>query len=160
MSVEIDQNKATIESFYTAFAKSDAAGMTQQYADDVIFEDPAFGQLKGQDAKDMWHLLMGRSQGGMKLTFDNVSATANTATAQWKAVYPYGPQKRIVTNLVTAQFELKDGKITKHTDDFDLWKWSSQALGVAGKLLGWSSFMRNKIQEQTGKLLKDYQAKK
>ncbi len=159
MSIETNQNKAVIESFYTAFANGDAVGMNQQYADNIVFEDPAFGQLKGQDAKDMWLLLMERSQ-GMKLTFDNISATTTTATAHWKAVYAYGPQKRMVTNLVTAQFELKDGKITKHTDDFDLWKWSSQALGVAGKLLGWSSFMRNKIQEQTGKLLKDYQAKK
>ena len=38
-----------------------------------------------------------------------------------------------------------DGKIIKHTDIFDLWEWSKQALGVSGYLLGWSGFMKNKI---------------
>ena len=40
----------------------------------------------------------------------------------------------------------RDGKIIEHTDDFDLWKWSRQALGIKGWLLGWSEFVQKKIR--------------
>jgi hypothetical protein len=28
----------------------------------------------------------------------------------------------------------------KHTDDFDIWKWSKQAFSFTGYLLGWTGF--------------------
>jgi hypothetical protein len=30
----------------------------------------------------------------------------------------------------------------KHTDDFDIWKWSKQALGIPGHLLGWTTVVK------------------
>jgi hypothetical protein len=35
----------------------------------------------------------------------------------------------------------------RHTDDFDIWKWSKQALGIPGHLLGWTGYMQKKINE-------------
>ena len=66
--------------------------------------------------------------------------------------------KRVGQTMDTAfaTFEFEDGKIIKHTDDFDLWKWTKQALGFLGYLLGWSSFMKNKIQSKTTILLSNY----
>jgi ketosteroid isomerase-like protein len=37
-----------IEKFYSAFAHADAEGMVSCYTDDITFEDPAFGVLKGK----------------------------------------------------------------------------------------------------------------
>jgi len=60
---------------------------------------------------------------------------------------------------VQASFQFKDDKIIQHKDHFDLWKWTQQALGPAGYLLGWSSFMKNKIQKSTNKMVDDYALK-
>jgi ketosteroid isomerase-like protein len=46
-------NKQLIEKFYQCFASADAEGMVNCYADDIEFKDPAFGLLKGNDAKNM-----------------------------------------------------------------------------------------------------------
>jgi predicted negative regulator of RcsB-dependent stress response len=51
-----------------------------------------------------------------------------------------------VINRIRAEFFFKDGLIIRHTDDFDIWKWSKQALGT-GHLLGWTGYMQKKINE-------------
>ena len=38
--------------------------------------------------------------------------------------------------------------IVEQTDTFDLWRWSRQALGLKGWLLGGTSFVQNKIREE------------
>jgi hypothetical protein len=52
-----------------------------------------------------------------------------------------------VINRIRAEFFFKDGLIIRHTDDFDIWKWSKQALGIPGHLLGWTGYMQKKINE-------------
>ena len=148
-------NKALIEKFYTSFANADAAGMTSCYHDNIEFEDPGFGKLFGNDAKLMWQMLLSRNN-NIKITFSDIQVQQNKGTANWTAEYMYAQTGRKVVNKISAQFEFLDGKIIKHTDYFDLWKWTRQALGFKGYLLGWSSFMKNKIHTMTNKLLENY----
>lgn len=152
----MENNKELIEKFYTSFAAGDAEGMVSCYHDDIAFEDPAFGPLKGEDPKKMWRMLLKNNKGNMKITFSNVHADAHTGGADWVAEYTFSQTGRHVVNRVSASFEFKDGKIIKHTDRFNAWKWASQALGTSGKLLGWSSFMKNKIRLRTKNLLANY----
>lgn len=152
-------NAALIEKFYTSFAGSDAEGMVSCYADDIVFEDPAFGVLKGHQAKSMWRMLLAGAGGGISIQFSNVTATETTGHADWIAVYNFSKTNRKVTNRVSAQFQFKDGKIIRHTDTFDMWKWSKQALGMPGYLLGWSSFMKKKVNGQAIARLNAYIAR-
>jgi hypothetical protein len=71
----------------------------------------------------------------------------------------FGKTGRNVHNKIDAQFEFKDGKIYRHRDYFNTWRWSMQALGISGLLLGYTSFFSKKLQTQTRKLLKDYMSK-
>ncbi|GAB3903331.1 nuclear transport factor 2 family protein [Mucilaginibacter boryungensis] len=151
-------NKQLIEKFYSAFAAGDAEGMVACYADDIEFEDPAFGWLKGRDAKNMWRMLSANNK-GVKVTASNIAAKNETGSADWVAEYVFSRTGRKVVNHVHAEFEFKDGKIIKHTDTFNAWKWAGQALGMSGYLLGWSAFMKNKIRQQTKGLLAKYNAK-
>lgn len=144
-------NKQLIEKFYHSFANGDAEGMVSCYAADVVFTDPAFGILHGDDAKAMWRMLMQNK--GVKVTFSNVTADDNIGSADWVAEYTFSRTGRKVVNRVSAKFEFKDGLIIKHTDTFDVWKWAGQAMGPVGWLLGWTPFMRNKIQQQARGLL-------
>lgn len=149
-----------ITNFYRSFANHDIDGMLACYADDVIFTDPAFGRLEGKDAHDMWRMLLSRGGDTTEVTLVDVSTTdEDRGTAEWWARYNYGAGKRPVINQVSASFLIRDGKIVEHTDRFDLWKWSRQALGLNGLLLGWTPFMRSRIQETTAGLLKAFQNK-
>lgn len=145
------ENKQLIEKFYQSFAAGDAEGMVSCYADDILFADPAFGPLQGNDAKNMWRMLL--KNPGNKVTVSNIRADDKTGSANWVAVYTFSRTGRKVTNRVSAQFEFKNGKISKHTDQFNLWKWAGQALGLPGYLLGWTPFMQSKIQKQARSLL-------
>ena len=152
-------NTELINKFYTSFANENAEGMVKCYHNEIIFHDPAFGTLKGEDAKNMWRMLIERSKGDIKVTFNNIKANDKNGSAYWKAHYTFKQTGRPVINKISAQFEFKDGKIIKHTDTFDLWTWSKQALGFKGYLLGWSSFMQKQINKQTAALLKAYTKK-
>jgi hypothetical protein len=130
--------------------------MIQCYDANIIFTDPAFGTLIGDDAKNMWRMLIGRSKGDLIITFNDVFADEQHGTAKWTAKYTFSKTGRKVINHISAQFEFKNGKIIKHNDAFNLWKWSMQALGWKGFVLGWTPFMRIRIQKQTKQLLSKY----
>jgi len=146
-------NEQIIKEFYTAFTNGDAETMINYYSNDVIFKDPAFGTLKGDKAKAMWKMLLSNKKKLAKVSFDSVKETNNVVNANWTATYNYGPKARKVTNNVSAKFEFENGKIINHIDNFNLWKWSQQALGASGYLLGWSSFLKNKVQTEANKKL-------
>lgn len=141
-------NEEIIHTFYSAFSKSDTATMFKLYAPDVRFMDPIFGSLTGSDVLSMWSMLIGKSKGKMHIEVKNIKADEFTGSAQWTATYQYSATNRKVVNVIHADFQFKDGLIIKHTDDFDIWKWSRQALGLPGSLMGWTGFMQQKIQEK------------
>jgi hypothetical protein len=156
----VKNNASLIEAFYQSFAKGDAEGMVSCYDDAIIFSDPAFGELKGDNAKNMWRMLIANSKGNTKISFDHVQADDKTGSANWVAEYIFSQTGRKVINKISASFEFANGKIVRHTDRFNLWKWSRQALGWKGWLLGWTPLMKNKIQKQTNKLLSAYKSKR
>lgn len=147
-------NKELITKFYQSFSEGNAEGMIDCYHDEIEFQDPAFGKIKGDDAKNMWRMLL--ESGSSKIDFSNVTADETKGSASWRAEYNYGPKKRKVINNITASFDFKDGKIIKHVDHFSMWKWSQQALGLGGYLLGWTPIIKSKVQSTTKSLLKKY----
>lgn len=142
--------------FYSAFARADAEGMAACYGDDVVFEDPAFGKLHGEDARDMWRMLCGRAT-DLKVSHRIVQASDSEARVDWKADYTFSTGRR-VQNDIMATMRVEDGSIVDHRDDFDLWRWSRQALGIPGLLLGWSPPLRKKIRGTALNGLRRFQA--
>ena len=147
---------ALITRFYEAFSRLDAEGMSACYSDDVLFSDPVFGELRGRDAGDMWRMLTSRAQ-NFSVKFDNVRADGRSGAAHWVATYLFSQTGRTVVNDIQARFVFRDGKICEHHDNFDLWRWSRQALGAKGLLLGWTPLVKNAIRAQAQKGLKAYQ---
>ncbi|WP_420386388.1 nuclear transport factor 2 family protein [Roseivirga sp.] len=149
--------KDIINQFYTAFNALDAEAMVSLYHDDITFEDPAFGVLKGERAKNMWRMLC-ESQQGKDFKVEHSEVTDNSAF--WQAHYTFSKTGRKVHNKIHARFEFKDGLIYKHTDYFDLHRWAKQALGFSGAVLGWSGYFKKKLQSQTNRLLDKYEQSK
>ena len=149
-----------LDNFYDSFASGDAQGMIDCYAPQIVFEDPAFGQLHGKRAEYMWHMLLSNKKRQTQITYRILNHTLENAQVAWTATYLYGPKHRKVVNHVLASFDLKDGLIIHHRDSFSLWNWSRQALGITGFLMGWSHIMERKIQNKTKLLLDDFIKKK
>lgn len=149
-----------IEQFYTAFSKLEAEKMVSCYHPEVIFHDPAFGELKGERAKNMWRMLChSQKDKDFKVTFKVLSSDDHYGQAHWEAFYTFSQSGRKVHNTISANFEFKEGLIIKHTDNFNLYRWSQQALGLKGYLFGFTSFFQNKLQQQTNRLLDKFENK-
>jgi hypothetical protein len=149
-------NEIIIHKFYTAFANADIAEMREYYHPDVQFRDPVFGLLKGEQVFQMWRMLIEKSNGNLKIDCTEISANEFLGTAKWIANYRFSKTNRAVVNIIESKFNFKDGLIIKHTDDFDIWKWSKQALGIKGFLMGWTGFMQRKITNQARMSLNKY----
>lgn len=150
--------KQVVETFYNAFKNLDAETMVSCCHESIVFEDPVFGVLKGDHAKNMWRMLCEFQKGkDFKITYSNIEANDLNGTAHWEAFYTFSKTGRKVHNEIQSRFEFKDGKIIKHTDTFDLYKWSKQAFGLKGFLLGKTTFFKKKLNTQTNSLLSKFE---
>ena len=141
-----------LERFYTAFAKRDAATMAACYADDATFSDPVFPDLDATHVRGMWRMLCERGA-DLQLEHSGIEADDTTGKAHWEARYTFSATGRKVHNIIDASFTFRDGKITSHKDALDFWRWSRQALGFSGVLLGWTPLVQNKIRRVAGQQL-------
>lgn len=138
-------NQALIKKFYTAFANLDAETMASCYHPDAHFEDEAFN-LDGADIGHMWRMLCSQAT-GFSLEFSDIQCSDSSGTAHWEPRYDFSVTGRQVHNIIDAKFEFRDGLIYRHYDRFDFWRWSREALGLPGVLLGWSRLLRNKVRK-------------
>ncbi|MEO5683165.1 MAG: nuclear transport factor 2 family protein [Chitinophagaceae bacterium] len=154
----MNNNQQIIQRFYTAFQQMDYKTMQDCYSEEPVFSDPAFGLLQGREVKAMWEMLC-KNATNFSLSFSNIRLLDEEyATCDWIATYTFSKTGRNVINIVKAHMRIQDGKITEHTDKFDMWKWSRQALGMPGLLLGWSNFIQGKVNKNARKSLEKFMA--
>jgi ketosteroid isomerase-like protein len=151
-------NEQLIFDFYTAFQSKEAEKMVSIYSETIRFNDPAFGDLQGEDAKNMWRMLIENGT-DLKIEFKITDSDQNWVTAHWEAYYTFSRTGRSVHNKIDATFTIENGEITNHVDTFNLWSWSKQAMGTTGWLLGWSEFFRKKLHKTTHKMLSKHSSK-
>ncbi len=147
MRTEADDNAALLARFYEAFQRRDGAAMAACYHPQATFSDPAFANLQGEQPGAMWRMLCHRGK-DLKIEFSDVTADGDQGTAHWEAWYTFSVTGRKVHNVIDARFRFQEGRIIEHVDSFDFWRWSRQALGLPGMLLGWSSFLQRKVGAQ------------
>ena len=151
-------HEALIREFYAAFARKDGDAMATCYHPDVFFSDPVFPSLHGDEAADMWRMLLSRGK-DLEVTLDSATADDGGGRAQWTARYTFSRTGRKVVNVISALFAFRDGKIVRHHDSFPFWRWASQALGPAGAALGWLPPLRWKVRKDAAKSLAAYRAR-
>ena len=132
--------------------------MQRCYHADAVFNDEVFVNLNAAQVKAMWQMLL-TAGGDLQLVFKNVEMTGDTASANWIATYTFSLTKRKVVNDIQARFQLKDGLIYRHHDQFDFYKWSRMAFGAKGVLLGWAPFFKNKIRQVVAQRLSAFMKK-
>lgn len=152
-------NTQLIEQFYTAFQKKDYKAMQDCYADKATFSDPVFQNLNAEQVRAMWEMLCLRGK-DLEIDFKEVRANESDGSAVWIARYTFSSTGRYVVNHINARFKFENGKIVEHTDQFNFHRWCGQALGLAGRLLGWTPLIRNKVQRSAMAALNDFIRKK
>jgi len=150
----VSPNRATVERFYAAFSVLDAPAMRACYASDATFDDEAFS-LRGRDAIGaMWGMLCDAVKAKGRDVWRLDVSRITDSSAHWEPTYRFSATGRTVHNIIDAEFEFDaGGLITRQRDRFDFWRWSRQALGAPGLLLGWSPMLRNKVRAQAAKNL-------
>ena len=63
-------------------------------------------------------------------------------------------------NRIEALFAFRDGRIVRHYDRFSFWRWSAQALGPAGRFLGWFAPLKWMVRRQAAAQLDRYREKR
>jgi len=121
--------------------------MADAYHEDAVFSDPVFQNLKGSEIGMMWQMLCLQSS-SLEVVAENLVVEGETGQIDWSARYTFGKNKRKVHNKIHAEFIFKDGKIIRHTDHFDFWKWSRMALGLLGLFMGWNAVVKVNIRKQ------------
>lgn len=155
----MNPNEELVNKFYTAFQQLDFETMNSCYSEDIAFYDPAFGLLRGNEARSMWEMLC-RNAKDFSLTYGNIIHLDDEySTCDWVATYTFSKTGRKVINRIRANMKFANGKIIEHSDAFSLHKWSAQALGFTGWLLGWNRFFQRKIQNGARKNLLKFMTK-
>lgn len=153
-------NEQLISHFYTSFQDLDHKKMNECYNDEIVFFDPAFGLLKGEEVGAMWEMLCMNAK-DFSLVFGNIVALDDQYyTCDWIASYTFSKTGRRVVNKIKAHMMIVDGKIVEHSDGFSLHKWSMMALGLSGWLFGWNTFFQNKIKRQARRNLDKFMQRK
>lgn len=150
----------TIKTLYAAFARLDGEAMQKCYAKDASFQDEVFTLQGREQVGGMWRMLCDatRTKGREVWRLETSNITQNSA--HWEAHYRFSATGRMVHNIIDASFEFApDGLIRRHRDRFDFYRWSRQALGLPGLLLGWTPMLRGGIQRKAAQNLAAYLAK-
>lgn len=152
-------SRATIERFYAAFGRLDGQAMQECYAEGARFQDEVFTLDGRHEIGGMWRMLCdatrAKGQAQWKLEVSGITERS----AHWDAHYLFSATGRQVLNRIDASFEFDaKGLILRHRDRFDFWAWARQALGAPGWWLGWTPFLRRKVQAQAASNLKRFLA--
>ena len=147
-------NADVIRSLYEAFQRRDGAAMGACYAPDARFEDPVFS-VSGGEVPTLWRMLCSRAT-DLRIELKDIRVNGDAGSAHWEAWYTFQATGRPVHNVIDAALTLKDGKIVAHRDRFDFHRWAGQALGISGKLLGWTPQFRAAVQRRSAAALAGY----
>jgi ketosteroid isomerase-like protein len=146
-----------IHRFYAAFDRRDGDAMAACYAPDARFSDPVFPDLRGEQPGQMWRMLTAQAQ-ELRVELLEHAADDATGSAHWRAHYVFTQTGRPVVNDVRASFRFAGGLIAEHTDAFSFWRWSRQALGPPGLLIGWTPFLREPVRRRAAANLERFAA--
>lgn len=147
-------NDELIQRFYAAFAAGRGDAMAACYAPDAHFSDPVFPDLNGDEPGRMWRMLL--EAGKPRIELVEHGADDERGTACWQARYVFRETGRPVFNEIRATFRFEGGLIADHRDEFGFHRWSRQALGTPGLLLGWTPIIRNAVRTKAAARLAAY----
>lgn len=155
----MNPHKECIKKLYTALQNLDAETMLSCYHPEATFEDPVFQLSSKEEIDAMWGMLCSGAR-QFELDFEVLDVDENSVSARVEASYLFSLTSRKVHNNIEAKFRFKDGLIIRHHDHFSFYRWSRQAFGASGMLLGWLPFFQKQVQDRARQNLKKFQSRR
>lgn len=146
-----EETREALVQFYDALARRDGETLSTMYSDTATFRDPVF-HLRGKQIGLMWIGLLRRAR-DFSVSYTIAQAGPGRGVVEWTARYLFGGQRPVV-NVILSEIELEDGRIVSQTDRFDFRRWSAQALGTPGKLLGRYGWFRRVVSRRAARGLR------
>ena len=94
--------------------------------------------------------------GELRIELLEREAGDRSGSGHWRAHYTFSQTGRPVVNDIHANFRFEDGLIVEHRDEFSFHRWSRQALGPVGLLLGWTPVLRSAVRRKAGARLDQF----
>lgn len=151
-----DRDDANARLFWDALGAKDAEAMATFYSHDATFEDEVF-RLRGRECGLMWRMLF-QGAADLRVRTHALKVERGVAHGTWEAWYTFSATGRKVHNRIHTRLVVRDGAIVDHHDRFPFWRWSRQALGAKGWLLGWTPLVRAAVRRQARKRLEKWVA--
>jgi ketosteroid isomerase-like protein len=148
-------HETLVRRFYACLAARDAEGAAACYHAEIFFSDPLFPRLRGEAAADLWRMRF-EPEKKREVRLLEASGDADGAMARWSMREELGG--RTVVTHGRAMFAFRAGRISRHYDQFSLWRWASQALGPAGGAFGWFGPFRWALRRRAARALERFSA--
>lgn len=153
-------NIEIIDLFFTAFGNLNDRDLNALYSDTIIYSDPLFGLLQGQQVKDKWEMVC-KNMTEFRLTvIKKEEIDHEYATCEWKAEYISVDSGGPIVFSSKSFMRFAEGKIIEHSEGFSLTKWVAQVYGIKGRFFGWLNFMKRKAQAECQERLEQYSKSK
>lgn len=148
-------HEALVRRFYASLAARDAEAALRCCHADLFYSDPRHPRLHGAAALDLWRMRLD-PDAGYEVTLEEASGGAEGVLARWTA--RSRARGRSVAMPGRAMFAFRDGLISRHYDDFSLWRWAAQVWGPAGMALGWFGPFRWALRQRAARALERFSA--
>lgn len=152
----MSNNKGIVEIFFKAFSEADYRQMSDCYADDIIYSDPVFGLMQGDDVRKMWQMIC-KGARNLSVQYSGIEELDEMyVTCLYKVSYYFELTQKHICYSAKAFMKIEEGKITEHSDGYRLSSFISNAYGIKGKLLSWSGYMKKSVQNRYRTLLQNF----
>ncbi|WP_300601123.1 nuclear transport factor 2 family protein [Niabella sp.] len=149
-------NIEIIDLFFTAFKNLDHQAMNALYSDDIVYSDPLFGMLEGEEVKDKWEMVCNDIRDFRLTVIKTEEIDHEYATCQWKATWISSLSKKQIVFEAKSFMRFSGNQIIEHSDGFSLTKWIAQAYGITGQFFGWLNFMKRRVQRNYQQRLQQF----
>lgn len=152
----MDKNKPIVEEFFNAFSVGQVDKMLKLLDENIIYNDPIFGVLNGEEVRDMWMFKCNYLK-DFSLTINAIDELDEEyATCNWTAKFFRNQTGHYLTMNIKSYLKIDNGKITEQSDAYKLSDWLAKVYGLKGRLFGWTGVMKKNEQIKYRGLLEKY----
>jgi len=142
-------NTEKVKEFYEALSRNDYEALIRLYHPDATYTDELFS-FKGKEIHALWYAA---TRPAMKLEVEclAIEEVNDRVQTKWKMGYTLDVINSRIELEEIGIFVFEGEKIMEHSDEYNFREWCTQAFGIIGTLLGWSSWLRNRVRKQARK---------
>ena len=124
-------NEEIIKRYYKAWINKNLEDLKIIYDKKVIFNDPGFKNLNYEKIIKMWMIWFNKGTNkSIDAQYEIIESKNDIVKSKVVIKYNFGKKENPVTNYISTNFKIRDGKIINQLEKFDFIKWFNQAFAI------------------------------